>query len=266
MKGNLHKMDVEWGETVRYSLQLDEKVVLNDFIGKTISLRYEGIIHCQKCGKKTKNSFGEGFCYPCFMEAPEAAECIIRPELCRAHLGEGRNVEWEEKHHNQPHVVYLAASDIVKVGVTRNTNIPSRWIDQGAMAAIRIAETPNRYEAGRLEVELKALFSDKTNWQRMLKNEFDASIDLVEEKWSLHDQLPSDLTEYFSENDEVIEINYPVLRYPEKIKSLTFDKEPRIEGLLQGIKGQYLLLDGGRVLNIRKHAGYEIELVEIEQQ
>jgi hypothetical protein len=253
-------MHVSFDWEVRYSLNWDKEIVLNDFIGKPLSMKFEGVIHCTKCGNRTKNSFGEGFCYPCFTSAPEAAECIIRPELCRAHLGEGRDVEWEQKHHNQPHVVYLAASDVVKVGVTRTTNIPDRWIDQGAMAAIRLAETPNRYEAGKLEVALKTLFTDKTNWRKMLKNEFDDSINLEEEKWSLHDQLPGDLTEFFSENDEIIEINYPVLTYPDKVKSLSFDKESHIEGILQGIKGQYLLFDQDRVLNIRKHAGYEIEI------
>jgi Protein of unknown function (DUF2797) len=260
MKGHLHKMNVSLEDQVKYTLNWSEEIVMNEFIGKQLILEFNGVINCEKCGKRTKSSFGEGFCYTCFIEAPEAAECIIRPELCRAHLGEGRDIEWEQKHHNQPHVVYLAASDIVKVGVTRSTNIPGRWIDQGAMAAIRLAETPNRYEAGRLEVELKSMFSDKTNWQRMLKNEFDESIDLEEEKWSLHDQLPSDLIQFFSENDEIIEINYPVLEYPTKITSMSFDKMPIIEGKLMGIKGQYLLFDQGRVINIRKHAGYEIEL------
>jgi len=262
MIGILHKMKTELGKPVRYSLKWETPVVMNDFIGKSIRLSFTGTIICQKCGKVTKKSFGEGFCYPCFISAPEAAECIIRPELCRAHLGEGRDVAWEEANHNQPHVVYLAASDVVKVGVTRETQVPTRWIDQGAKSAIRLVETPNRYEAGRLEVELKAMFTDKTNWQRMLKNEFDDSIDLEDEKWSLHEQLPEDLTQYFSENDEIIEIDYPVLSFPEKVKSVSFDKESTIEGILQGIKGQYLILDGGRVLNIRKHAGYQVELVE----
>ncbi len=260
MKGHLHKMYVSLEEQVRYSLKWDDEIIMNDFIGKPLSLKYDGVINCTSCGKRTKNSFGQGFCYPCFISAPEAAECIIRPELCRAHLGEGRDVEWEEKHHNQPHVVYLAASDVVKVGVTRDTNVPNRWIDQGAMSAIRLAETPNRYEAGRLEVELKSMFTDKTNWRKMLKNEFDETIDLEEEKWTLHDQLPSDLTEFFSENDEIVEINYPVLEFPEKVKSLSFDKVPHVEGILKGIKGQYLLFDEDRVLNIRKHTGYEIEI------
>jgi hypothetical protein len=175
-------------------------------------------------------------------------------------LGEGRDPEWEERNHNTPHIVYLAATDSVKVGVTRITQIPTRWIDQGASSAIRLAETPNRYEAGRLEVALKDFFADKTNWQRMLKNEIDESIDLVDEKWSLHDQLPADLTQFFTENDEVIALNYPVLEFPEKVKSLSFDKTAQISGKLMGVKGQYLLFEGGEVLNIRKHTGYYVTL------
>lgn len=260
MEGLLHKMKTELGDEVTYSLHLNSTFVVNDLIGHTILLSWNGKIVCANCEKPTKKSFGDGLCYSCFMNAPQAAECILRPELCRAHLGEGRDAEWEEANHNQPHIVYLAASDIVKVGVTRITQVPTRWIDQGASAAIRLAETPNRYEAGKLEVALKEFFSDKTNWQRMLKNEIDEEIDLVEEKWTLHDQLPSDLTEFFSEDDEIIDINYPVLEFPEKVTSMSFDKTSTIEGKLMGIKGQYLLFEGGKVINIRKHSGYEVKI------
>lgn len=258
--GILHKMHVSLEDTIRYELDLNEKLLLNDLIGSKIVLNWNGQIFCPSCAKQTKKSFGDGFCYSCFMNAPEAAECNIRPELCRAHLGEGRSPEWEERNHNTTHVVYLAASDIVKVGVTRISQVPIRWIDQGATAAIRLAETPNRYEAGVLEVALKEFFSDKTNWQRMLKNEVDDSIDLVEEKWNLYDQLPSDLTQFFTENDDVTNLNYPVLEFPSKVTSMSFDKTPIITGKLVGIKGQYLLFEGGQVLNIRKHTGYNVEI------
>lgn len=257
--GNLKKMSVDLADTVVYTLNLSEDILMNECVGKTIAFSWNGQIICSSCSKVTKKSFGDGFCYSCFMNAPEATECTIRPELCRAHLGEGRDPEWEERNHNTPHIVYLAASDIVKVGVTRITQVPTRWIDQGATAAIRLAETPNRYEAGMLEVALKSFFSDKTNWQRMLKNEVDDSIDLVEEKWTLHDQLPSDLTQFFTEDDEVVELNYPVIDFPTKVSSLSFDKTPDIVGKLVGIKGQYLIFDDGRVLNIRKHTGYTVE-------
>lgn len=260
VEGNLEKMTTVLGDPIQYYLSLSEEICLNDFIGKEIVLKWEGRINCTNCGEITKKSFGQGFCYSCFINSPQAAECILRPELCRAHLGEGRDPEWEEKYHNQPHVVYLAASSAVKVGVTRATQVPTRWIDQGASSAIRLAEVPNRYEAGRIEVSLKEFFTDKTSWQRMLKNETDDSIDLEEEKWSLEGQLPQDITDYFSENDEIIELHFPVLEYPEKVKSIGFDKIPTIHGKLMGIKGQYLILEGGLVLNIRKHTGYYVEI------
>lgn len=257
-------MKTVFNDPIEYSLLLDgENLSVNSLIGKQIQLQHTGAIFCSSCGTKIKKTFQDGLCFKCFQSAPEASECILRPELCRAHLGEGRDIEWEQANHNQPHVVYLAASDTVKVGVTRATQIPFRWMDQGAASAIRLAETPNRYEAGKLEVALKSFFTDKTNWQRMLKNEIDESIDLEEEKWSLHDQLPSDLTEFFSENDEIIQLHYPVEQYPEKIKSLSLDKTPLIEGKLSGIKGQYLLFEDGSVINIRKHTGYEVVILVV---
>ncbi len=257
--GNLRKMSVHLDAEIQYTLNLSEDILMNDLIGNHIRLEWNGVINCSSCKKVTKKSFGQGFCYTCFANAPESAECIIRPELCRAHLGEGRDPEWEEKHHNKPHVVYLAASSAVKVGITRGDQVPTRWIDQGASSAIRLAETPNRYEAGRVEVALKEFFTDKTNWRKMLKNEIDEEIDLEEEKWALEEHLPVDIIELFSENDDIIALNYPVVEYPEKVKSLSFDKTNIIEGKLMGIKGQYLLFENGEVLNIRKHTSYHVK-------
>lgn len=258
----LHKMTVEHQSPIQYYLMHEgQKQLINNFIGKEITIAFTGNIFCSSCHKKITKTFNDGFCFSCFQNAPEAAECIIRPELCRAHLGEGRDVEWELANHNQVHVVYLAASDCVKVGVTRNTQIPTRWIDQGASSCIILAETPNRYEAGNLEVALKSFFTDKTNWQRMLKNEIDESIDLENEKWSLHEQLPNDLTQYFSENDEIFNFDYPVSQFPSKVKSLSLDKTSNIVGKLVGIKGQYLIFEDGSVFNVRKHTGYEVTIL-----
>ncbi|MFM6935693.1 MAG: DUF2797 domain-containing protein [Flavobacteriales bacterium] len=256
----LEKMHTKHEEIVQYFLPIQtETVCLNDFIGKEIHLRWTGIITCRSCQKKTKKSFGEGFCFTCFNQAAEASPCILHPELCEAHLGKGRDIEYELKHHNQTHFVYLAATDIVKVGVTRATQVPTRWIDQGANKAILLAEVPNRYLAGVIEVALKEFFADKTNWQNMLRNIQDDSIDLVDEKWQVSEELPSDLTQYWIENDEIINFQYPVTAYPNKVQSLTFDKEPQISGKLIGIRGQYVYLDEQKVLNLRRHTGYEIE-------
>lgn len=273
IEGEIRKMSVHLNneDIVEYKMiffdsvtQEEKSIPLNEHIGKKISLAFSGEIYCKKCGNKTKTSYNQGFCYKCFKNAPESAECIIRPELCRAHLGEGRDVEWEEKNHDQPHYVYLAATDVVKVGVTRSAQIPTRWIDQGASEAIILAETPNRYLAGVIEVALKSEFTDKTNWRKMLLNHIDESIDLEEIKWRLEELLPSDIVEYFSEEDDVTTIDYPVLEYPIKITSLNLDKSPEIKGRLLGIKGQYFLLDSGRVINIRRHTSYKVKF-QIEE-
>jgi hypothetical protein len=247
-------------EEVQYDLGLEEEVRMNAHLGKQMRLAFTGTIRCQKCNTTVKKTFGDGYCYPCFSSAPETSECVLRPELCRAHLGEGRDPKWEEANHNQPHVVYLAASSAVKVGVTRLKQVPNRWMDQGASSVVIFAETPNRYEAGRIEVAMKDFFTDKTHWQKMLKNQIDESIDLLEQKWELEAHLPGDILEFFSEDENVWKFNYPVLSYPTKVTSVNLDKSPEIQGVLQGIKGQYLILEGGVVFNIRRHTGYEVEL------
>lgn len=262
--GLLVKMKVEHGAPVQYTLHLDEPVGMNTLIGKQIQLEWLGRIVCSCCGKTTKNSFGQGFCYNCFMSSPHASPCIISPELCRGHLGEGRDVEWEHTHHNQPHVVYLAVSDAVKVGVTRADQRMTRWIDQGAHAAIVFAETPNRYIAGTIEVALKSHLKDKTNWQRMLKNEVNHDIDLVEAKGMAEDLLPFDMRDYVSCDDTIFQFDYPVIQFPVKVKSVGFDKTPVVTGKLVGMKGQYLLFEDQTVINLRKHTSYEIRLTVME--
>lgn len=257
-------MQVELAEPVHYTLPLHAadplQLPLNPWVGKSIRLHHTGNIYCKICGAKTKKSFGEGFCYKHFRDAPENAECIIRPELCEGHLGKGRDPEWEKAHHVQPHVVYLALASGVKVGVTRETQVPTRWIDQGASAAIVLARVPYRRLAGEIEVALKAHLSDKTSWQRMLKNEVARGINLQAEKLRVSELVPADFQQYLTAVEDVVDIDYPVESFPTKVKSLSFDKQPTIEGVLQGIKGQYLLLDEGRVFNVRKHTSYEAEV------
>lgn len=259
-EGNLSKMRTELGMPVQYTLMLNEKpILMNDLIGSPIKILFDGLIYCIDCGRVTKKSFGQGFCYPCFIKSPQNSECIIRPELCRAHLGEGRNVEWEKTNHLQPHIVYLALTDAVKVGVTRKTQIPTRWIDQGAWKAIPIVEVPYRYLAGQAEVALKSSFTDKTNWRHMLRNKM-SLYNLKEVGQQVAAQLPDELRPYHLAENEIIEIQYPVDVYPDKVKSVVLDKHPEVKGTLAGIRGQYLIFDDGRVLNVRNHSGYYVQL------
>lgn len=259
--GSILKMKSQWQSPVEYYLPLgNQKILMNDLIGKNISLRYENEIYCIACGKKTKKSFAQGFCYNCFIDSPEAAECILRPELCLAHEGKGRDVEWEKANHLQEHFVYLALSSDLKVGVTRSTQVPTRWIDQGASSAIILAKTPNRYLSGVIEVAMKKFLTDKTSWQKMLKNELMQGVNLAEEKKKAKEFLPDELKKYYSEDNSVTEINYPVISYPAKVKSIDFEKQNLLSGKLNGIKGQYLIFEDGNVLNVRKHSGYVVTI------
>jgi hypothetical protein len=258
--GNLHKMhtSLHTHQEVQYFLNSEDgEWNVNDWIGKEIGFSFEGRINCIACGRLTSKSFGQGFCYPCFKNSPLNSECIIRPELCEAHLGKGRDPEWEKKHHNQPHIVYLAASSGAKVGVTRTDQIPTRWIDQGASRALILAKTEYRQQAGMIEVALKEFVADKTNWQRMLKNQV-TDQDLVALRKELSTHLDEEWQQFIVE-DEELTILYPVMAYPEKVKSMKLDKIPSYSGILKGIKGQYLIFQDNQVINIRNHSGYYVE-------
>tara|TARA_B100000315_G_C14431691_1_gene520433 strand:+ start:106 stop:876 length:771 start_codon:yes stop_codon:yes gene_type:complete len=248
-------------DPVQYVLPIGEDTVpMNDLIGKYILFKWERQINCIACGRNTNKSFAQGFCYPCFINSPETSECILRPQLCQAHEGNARDMEWAERHCLKDHFVYLAISSGVKVGVTRSAQIPTRWMDQGAWQAIKLAKTPNRYIAGLIEVALKEHISDRTQWQRMLKNQLVEGVDLRDNKNEMLGHLSADLRKYECDDNDITEITYPVEEYPEKVKSLSFDKQNEIEGRLWGIKGQYLMFDDGSVLNIRKHNGYKVSL------
>ncbi len=259
--GNIIKMRSEFADPVQYFLPIGEtELPMNELIGKNIRMNFTGQINCIACGKRTKTSFGQGFCYNCLQTSPEASETIMRPELSKAHLGIARDMEWAREHDLIDHFVYLAVSGELKVGVTRHHQVPTRWIDQGASEAIILSKTPNRHIAGVIEVFLKNFFSDKTAWQTMLKNSSMNEYNLPEEKINANLLLPAELQQYFHDDNHIWHFNYPVLSFPDKVSSVTFDKGPVISGTLHGIKGQYLIFSDGRVLNIRKHSGYFLEI------
>lgn len=267
VSGNLRKMRTQWENPVQYYLPLfdvleeGEQVPLNDLVGNTIQLTFENQINCVVTGRKIRKAYGEGMSYEAFISSPQAVESIIRPELSQAHLGIAlRDLEWEVAHDVQPHFVYLALTIGVKVGVTRAHQIPTRWIDQGAWKGIILAETPYRQAAGLIEVALKNYVTDRTDWRKMLCNVLNYETDLLTEKNELQHKIPEELQTYVSSDNTITEINYPVLSYPKKVKSLKLDKEPVISKKLTGIKGQYLLFEDDSVINIRSHAGYKISL------
>ncbi|MFO7718977.1 MAG: DUF2797 domain-containing protein [Gillisia sp.] len=258
-EGVLTKMSTELTDTVQYYLIFETDFLnVNQILDKKISLnflRYQ----CLHCGLQ-KKIFRQGYCYDCFSSIPQAGNWIMKPELSTAHLDEeDRDLEFEKSVQLKPHIVYLANSSDVKVGVTRKTQIPTRWIDQGAHEAIEIVEVPNRYLAGITEVALKDHVGDKTNWRKMLTNDV-KDLDLVEVREMLKQFIPAEAMEYFLASNKETEIHFPVLEYPKKVKTLNLAKSPFYEGILKGIKGQYLIFQDGTVFNVRGHEGYVVEL------
>lgn len=265
--GNIRKMRSSLtGDKVQYEfvlyngLERGELIPMNDLVGKQLVIEYQHQINCVVTGQKIKKAFGEGMSYDAFANSPMAVESIIRPELSRIHEGIAlRDEEWERKHHLQPHYVYLSKTAGAKVGVTRTTQIPTRWIDQGAVEGLIIAETPYRQAAGLIEVALKDFISDKTNWRKMLTNDL-APTDLEEAREYLLENVPADLQQFLKHSEPIHQLNYPVKEYPTKVNSMKLDSTPIIDKKLAGIRGQYLIFDDGTVINIRSHSGYLVGL------
>lgn len=259
-EGTLSKMETEFGNPIQYYLVFDGSFLnVNQLLNKEVEISFKGY-QCLNCLKK-KKIFRQGFCYDCFYSSPAVGDWIMKPELSTAHLGiADRDLEYETRVQLQPHVVYLALSSDVKVGVTRKTQVPTRWIDQGAREAVSIVEVPNRYLAGIAEVALKNHFVDKTNWRKMLQNEV-LDLDLLTERTRIFEYLPQEVKPYFNAGlDEHIILNYPVLEYPKKVNGLNLEKTPNYKGKLVGIKGQYLIFHDGTVFNVRSFEGYVVEI------
>lgn len=257
--GQVLKMATQNGQPIQYFLNLNQDLInMNQLIGKNLKMKHVGY-ECVSCGSDEK-IYRMGFCKKCFFESPFASESIIRPELSTAHLGIGeRDLAIEESIQLKPHVVYLAYTGDVKVGVTRESQIPTRWIDQGATFALCIAKTDNRYEAGMIEVVMKEHLADKTNWRKMLEDDFEDDLDLADFREKIKDYFPEEFKNFYTGDEEIVKLDYPY-EAPEKITSFTLDKLPEFEGVLNGIKGQYLSFKGGDFINMRSHEGYVIEL------
>jgi hypothetical protein len=267
--GAVRKMKTALADPVSYTMLLGEQAVpLNDYLGRKLQLVFKGVINCIHCGRKTNKSFNQGYCYPCFTRLAQCDSCIVSPEKCHYAAGTCREPEWGEQHCMIDHFVYLANTSGIKVGITRGSQVPTRWMDQGATQARPIFRVSSRLHSGLVEAAFKAHIADKTNWQAMLKGDAEP-VDLgdirrrlmVDCARELNDLVRSHgiqaITELPDEAD--VHIRYPVLEYPIKVTSLNPDKTPSLGGTLLGIKGQYLLFDTG-VINMRKYGGYQLSL------
>ena len=277
LTGTVRKMESVWQDsdhTVQYTLPIGEQSLpVNSLIGSHVQLTYTGSIFCTHCQRKTKKSFGQGFCWPCFRGLARCDSCIISPEKCHYHLGTCREPDWGETFCMSDHIVYLANSPEVKVGITRATQLPTRWIDQGAVQALPIYRVGSRRLSGLVEDLLRQQFNDRTNWRAMLRGD-PADTDLLATRRELHLRFHDQITTLQNEHGiqsvqpvsegEVLHIRYPVHSSPERIVSFNLDKTATAAGVLTGIRGQYLIFDTG-VINIRKYTAYELT-VQIDQQ
>ncbi|MBD9424376.1 MULTISPECIES: DUF2797 domain-containing protein [unclassified Pseudomonas] len=269
-RGALSKMTIRLGETAQYAFRLDDtEVPVNPLLGKRIRLEFLGAIHCSHCGRKTKKSFAQGYCYPCFTKLAQCDSCIMSPEKCHHEQGTCREPGWGEQYCMTDHVVYLANSSGIKVGITRATQLPTRWLDQGASQALPIFRVATRQQSGFVEDLLRTQVADKTNWRALLKGDAEP-VDLA----GVREQLMSSCAEGIAalqqrfglqaiqpvSDVEVLEIRYPVDAYPTKVASHDLEKTPVVEGILKGIKGQYLILDTG-VINLRKYTAYQVAVL-----
>jgi len=262
LKGLISKMHTSLSMCrAQYKLPIGDKLLnMNDLIGEKVHLEFSGQIRCANCGVATKKSYSQGYCFPCCRKLAKCDLCIMKPETCHHHLGTCREPQWGLDNCFTPHVIYLANSTGIKVGITHKQNIPSRWIDQGAISALPILEVDTRLKSGLIEVALKEFVSDKTNWRKMLKNEVE-EIDLKQVRDELLPKVQLLMNELGANTiiDQPLEIDYPVIEYPTKVTSMSFDKTPVITGILKGIKGQYLIFDCG-VINVRKFSSYDITI------
>ncbi|WP_213876572.1 DUF2797 domain-containing protein [Pseudomonas sp. dw_358] len=267
-RGAVDKMSATLADdTVQYQFRLGElRIPVNPLIGKTLRLEYLGAIHCVNCGRKTKSSYSQGYCYPCMIKLPQCDVCIMSPEKCHYDAGTCRDPAWGEQFCMTDHVVYLANSSGIKVGITRATQLPTRWLDQGASQALPIMRVATRQQSGLMEDLFRSQVADRTNWRALLKGDAEP-VDLVAVREQLFDSCAAGihmLQERFGlqaiqplHDVAPIEIRYPVQAYPAKIVSFNLDKNPIAEGTLLGIKGQYLIFDTG-VINIRKYTAYQL--------
>jgi hypothetical protein len=264
LSGNLQKMRASFAAdgTVEYVLAVGEHALaLNPLLGRRLRIAFEGVINCVACGRVTRKSFNQGYCYPCVQRLAECDLCIVSPDRCHYDAGTCRDPQWAEGHCMQPHYVYLSNTSALKVGITRASQIPTRWIDQGATQALPILRTRTRHQAGLIEAALREHVADRTDWRRMLKGDAEP-LELAEERARLLAACGAGCmedTDVEAVEAEAVVLRYPVLEYPKKAVSLNLDKTPVVEDELLGIKGQYLIFSGG-VLNVRKFGGYRVQV------
>ncbi len=236
IQGRIAKMVVHPTNPVTYTLPIgDERIALNPYLGQKITLIFTQKIRCSACQREIKKSYQDGYCFPCMQKLASCDLCIVRPERCHFHLGTCREPAWGEQHCMIPHWVYLANSSGIKVGITRFTQVPTRWIDQGAAQAVGLFSVATRRISGLVEVAIAKHIPDKTDWRKMLKG-VPQAIDLSDLRAEILSKITTEIESIKAEfgehavqeiTPEVCDFHYPILQYPSKMISLPLINNPK---------------------------------------
>lgn len=274
-EGTLQKLSVQWGEPARYELLLSAPETIgsgsgtaapgldvNALLGRVLDIEYLEHIACCHCGRRTRKSFAQGYCYPCFRSLARCDLCVVSPDRCHYAAGTCREPEWGESFCMQPHLVYLANSTGPKVGITRRGAERGRWLDQGATQGLVIMEAPTRHLAGLAEVAVGRYLTDRTDWRALVRGDAEpVDLPLLRDRLrrlDADDPLVDDQVRW-APDYAPLALSYPILRYPSRIRRFRLERDRRVRATLVGVKGQFLLFDQG-VLNVRQHTGFHVRL------
>ena len=248
---------------VHYQHPFIPDMKMNSLIGQVLQFQVSSCRQCQGCEKNVKKIVA-GYCYPCSKRLACCDLCILKPHLCHYEQGTCREPQWGLKHCFSDHYLYLSVTSGIKVGLTRASQFQTRWIDQGAVKAVLLAQLSSRYQAGVVEEYLSKTFDDKTNWRHLITGQI-SQLELLEErfeqaKFLIKEEKKFENFSYKLLDYHPVEIHYPVEKFPQKAKTINLDKTSIFEDKLIGIKGQYLFFEELGALNMRKYQGYDINI------
>lgn len=147
-----------------------EAVGLASLIGRSVELSLSDERVCTRC--LTPSSYY--ICDSCRGDPPNA-NCVWNPGI-ECTYQNCPFPEFKRQSCSHDFVVYLAATDRVKVGIARESGRVARWKTQGASNAVVFATTPNRKIAGIIESCCSQVIPDRTadGWYRPLETPIEA--------------------------------------------------------------------------------------------
>lgn len=231
---------------------------LSELLNHRIRLSISDTRECTSCGAPADRST----CADCF-GTPPTASCVFNPGI-ECTYQDCPFPEYKADSCAHDFIVYLAAKDRVKVGITRAGRRDRRWRGQGATHALVFATAPNRKLAGIIETCCTTVLPDHatSGWFTPLDDPIDALRDAVE---TCRTEVPDRLTSCIQVADTDIEDRIVTLEYPttemsdDDIAALPTCTPGTYDGHLVAVRGSVLATDEF-TWNVRDHAGRTITI------